>query len=824
MHGLSSQDAAARLRQYGRNELKKQKKRGAVLNLALSQFCDVLVIILLIAASISLMLGDVSEALTIGVILLLNALLGFFQEYSTERALEKLESLTAPQATVLRDGKETVLDASLLVPDDIVILSAGDRIPADGILLCANALTSDESMLTGESVGVAKSKNDPVFSGCIVTQGNGIFRVTATGPNSEVGKIAGMLQNAPTPPTPLQTRLSKLGGVIGVSCILICLAVAICGILRGYAPLDMLLTGVSLAVAAVPEGLPAIVTVSLALAVRRMVSRRALIRKLHAVETLGCATVICSDKTGTLTQNRMEVKAIVTPDGDSTRLLTIAKLCNNATETTGEPTERALFSAAKKCKADGERLSELPFESSRKRMSVLVHTKDGKTLYTKGAPDLLLPLCTHFESHGQILPMTNEMRAAFEQQNRDLAASALRVLAFAYRKSETLEERDLIYCGLAGLMDPPRKDVKAAVKTCRKAGIRPVMVTGDHVLTARAIAEQIDIFRPGDSVLSGAELDRLSDSALAEKLAKTSVFARVTPAHKLRIVRAFQKNGAVVAMTGDGVNDAPAVREADIGVAMGKSGTDVTREAAGVVLLDDSFGTLVRAVEEGRGIYANIRKFIRYLLSCNIGEVCTMFFAMMIGLPIPLLPIQILFVNLVTDGLPAVALGLDPTDPGVMRHPPRGKDDSVFSNGLGSKIVTRGLLIGLATLFVFSTVYTQAGLRPGRTAALCTLIFAQLFHVFECKSETKSLWNIPLTNNPALIGAVLFSTAALLCAIYIPFFADVFELMPLDGKQFLLSTGAAAALPILSGLLPKKRIKKFPLERTQAHPQKKASP
>ncbi|MBE6915645.1 MAG: cation-translocating P-type ATPase [Ruminococcaceae bacterium] len=805
MQGLTSQEAAARLRQHGHNELAKPKKHGAILSLALSQFCDVLVVILLIAASISLILGDVSEALTIGVILLLNALLGFFQEYSTERALEKLNALTAPQATVLRDGKETTLDATLLVPDDIVLLSAGDRIPADGVLLTANSFVSDESMLTGESVGVAKSKNDPVFSGCIVTQGNGLFRITATGANSEMGKIAGMLAHAPTPPTPLQIRLAKLGGVIGVSCILICLAVAICGILRGYAPLDMLLTGVSLAVAAVPEGLPAIVTVALALAVRRMVSRRALIRKLHAVETLGCATVVCSDKTGTLTQNRMEVKTIVTPDGNTSRLLTIAKLCNNATETTGEPTERALFLAAKKQKVDGARISELPFDSERKRMSVLVHTKNGKMLYTKGAPDLLLPLCTRYESHGQILPLTDEMRSAFERQNVDLASGALRVLAFAYRESETLDESDLIYCGLAGLMDPPRKDVKAAVKTCRKAGIRPVMVTGDHVLTARAIAEQIDIFRPGDAVLSGSDLDRLSDTALTEKLAKTSVFARVTPAHKLRIVRAFQKSGEVVAMTGDGVNDAPAVREADIGVAMGKSGTDVTREAAGVVLLDDSFGTLVRAAEEGRGIYANIRKFIRYLLSCNIGEVCTMFFAMLVGLPIPLLPIQILFVNLVTDGLPAVALGLEPTDPHVMQHPPRGKNDSVFSGGLGGKIVARGLMIGLATLLVFTTVYHDAGLRPGRTAALCTLIFAQLFHVFECKSETAPLWKIPLANNPALIGAVFFSAAALLCAIYIPFLAGVFELMPLDMKQFLLSTGVAASLPVLSGLLRKRK-------------------
>lgn len=806
MNGLSSTEAARLLSEHGRNELPKPRRRGKTVRLALSQFCDVLVLILLAAAGVSLFLGDISEALTIGVILLLNAALGFAQEYHTERALEKLKSMSAPQATVLRDGKEQAIPASLLVPGDLVRLAAGDRIPADGILRSANALTSDESMLTGESLGVSKAEEDMVFSGCTVTQGNGLMQVTATGRNTEMGKIAGMLTEAAPVQTPLQERLAKLGGLIGISCVAICLVVAVCGIIRGFAPLEMLLTGVSLAVAAVPEGLPAIVTVSLALSVRRMVERRALIRKLHAVETLGCATVICSDKTGTLTQNRMEVQELLTPDGSTDRLLSIAKYCNNATETSGEPTERALYLAAARHKLPAcTRLEELPFDSSRKRMSVLVETRDGRMTYTKGAPDLLLPLCTQYESGGKVHPMTEEMRRHFAAQNASLAEKALRVLAFAYRTGDSLCERELIYCGLAGLMDPPRKEVKAAVRTCRKAGIRPVMITGDHVLTARAIGEAVDIYRPGDLVLTGAELDALSEPALLSKLADVSVFARVTPAHKLRIVKAFRAKGEVVAMTGDGVNDAPAVREADIGVAMGDSGTDVTREAAGVVLLDDSFATLIRAVEEGRGIYANIRKFIRYLLSCNIGEVCTMFFAMVFSLPVPLVPIQILFVNLVTDGLPAIALGLEPTDPCVMQKKPRPRGESVFANGLGTLILSRGLLIGAATLLVFAVTYHDAGLRPARTVALTTLIFAQLFHVFECKSERDPLWRIPLTNNPVLIAAVLFSAALLFAAIYLPWCANIFSLMPLPLPRLLFAVGIAAALPLLSGLLPKRK-------------------
>ena len=798
MNGLTQKEAATRLAKHGPNTF-ESAKRTSPFRLLLSQFSDVLVLILLAAAGVSLFLGDVSEALTIGVILLVNAALGFLQEFHTERALERLKQLSAPRAVVIRDGKEQQIDAALLVPGDLVRLSAGNIVPADGILAASNALSFDESMLTGESFEIHKSKGDQVFSGCTVLRGNGYAQIKATGRGTEMGKIAGML-NDETAPTPLQERLSKLGAVIGITCLLVCALVAVIGILRGFSPLDMLLTGVSLAVAAVPEGLPAIVTVSLALAVGRMVRRKALIRKLHAVETLGCATVICSDKTGTLTQNKMQVATLI-PSGDEKLLHIVCRHCNNREG----PTECALFDAVPDSEAI--RLEELPFDSHRKRMSVLVE-KDGiRMTLTKGAPDLLLPLCTHFESKQGPMPMSDAVRNKFLRENERLGSRALRTLAFAYRIGDTLSEQGLVFCGFAGLIDPPRKDVKAAISTCRKAGIRPIMITGDHAATARAIAEEVGILKAGGTLLTGAALDALSEEELLDILPDVCVFARVTPTHKQRIVKAFQTLGEVVAMTGDGVNDAPAVKSADIGVAMGTSGTDVTRAAASVVLLDDSFATLVRAVEEGRGIYANIRKFIRYLLACNLGEVCTMLFAMLFSLPIPLIPIQILFVNLVTDGLPAIALGLEPCAASAMTEPPRSRREGVFSRGLGGLIFSRGLAIGVATVVVFFHTYHSYGLLPARTCSLTTLIFAQLLHVFECKSETHPLWCIPLFNNPALVGAALLSAAALLCAIYLPPLAHIFDLIPLTAPQFFFSCGISLALPLLSGIVL--RIKKW---------------
>ena len=632
-----------------------------------------------------------------------------------------------------------------------------------------------------------------------------------------------------------------MGRVIGLGCLGICALVAGAGILRGEDPLEMVITGVSLSVAAVPEGLPAIVTIALALAVGRMVRRGALIRRLHAVETLGCANVICSDKTGTLTQNRMTVTCLETLDrrveveGDGLvgkfrcrgvpfspadnpvlkPLLLSAAWCGSAllapdNRILGEPTEQALLGAAiwagirregSGIRAEGEN----PFDSTRKMMSTLIRLPDGsRLLLAKGAPDLLLRRCTAALTEKGQVPLTASLRETIAAQNNRLASGALRVLAFAFRPAgpADLGEEGFVYLGLAGLWDPPRKEARDAVARCRRAHIRPVMITGDHAVTAQAIARKLGICREGDPVLTGRQLDQMDDRELDLQLGQVSVFARVTPAHKLRLVRAFKRKGGVVAMTGDGVNDAPAVKEADIGVAMGITGTDVTKEAASVILLDDNFATLVAAVEEGRVIYQNIRKFIRYLLSCNIGEVVTMFLAMLMGMPIPLLPLQILLINLATDGLPAIALGLDPPEEDVMAQPPRRAGDSIFSGGLGTTIITRGFLIGLTTLGVFSVLTGQgASLAEARTGALTALVISQLIHVFECRSEKKGLFSLNPLANPLLVGAVILSAGMLAAALYLPSLAGLLGTVPLSLSRLGFCLGASFAAPLVSSLL-----------------------
>ena len=856
--GLSSRRAAQLLEEYGENRLESARKTSPLAIFA-GQFRDALVMILLGCTLISCLMGDAAEALAIAVIVLLNALLGFFQEYRTERTLEKLGEMAAPTAVAIRDGQPVTVPASQLVPGDVVLLEAGNRVPADGVLLEAKDLSCDESMLTGESVGVEKnSRSCQVYMGTLVTRGKGRFQVTHTGQRTEMGKIAGMLSSIEEGPTPLQQRLDHLGRVIGFGCLGICAVVAVAGIIRGEDPLQMVITGVSLSVAAVPEGLPAIVTIALALAVGRMVRRGALIRRLHAVETLGCATVICSDKTGTLTENRMTVTCLETLDrqveaegsglvgrfrcqgapfspGDDpvfSLLLLTAAHCNSAllapdNRILGEPTEQALLAAAlwAGVRREGSGIQtegENPFDSSRKMMSTLVRRPDGtRLLLAKGAPDLLLRRCTAVLTPQGARPLTPALRQQIAGQNTRLAGQALRVLGFACRIAgpADLAEEGFTFLGLAGLWDPPRKDAREAVARCRRAHIRPVMITGDHAVTAQAIARKLSICREGDPVLTGSQLDQLDDRELDRQLGQVSVFARVTPAHKLRLVRAFKARGGVVAMTGDGVNDAPAVKEADIGVAMGITGTDVTKEAASVILLDDSFATLVAAVEEGRVIYQNIRKFIRYLLSCNIGEVVTMFFAMLMGMPIPLLPIQILLINLATDGLPAIALGLDPPSEDVMAQPPRRAGDSIFSGGLATTILTRGFLIGLTTLAVFTILTGQdATLEQARTGALTALVASQLIHVFECKSEKKGLLSIHPLDNPLLIGAVGVSALMLAAALYTPLFSSVFQTVPLTGKQLLTCLIACLAAPLASSLLLTFRHGR-PARGTVVHPQ-----
>lgn len=837
--GLSERQAQRLLETHGENTVATHKKSNP-LKVFVGQFRDVLIMILLAATVLSVLMGETGEAFTIIAIVFLNAVLGFVQEYRTERTLEKLGELSAPAATVYRDGERRRIDARRLVPGDVVALEAGDRVPADGTLVECSGLMCDESMLSGESEHVEKSvgAKGAVFMGTLATKGGGIFRVTGTGHATEMGKIAGMLGSIETQATPLQKKLAQLGKYIGIGCVAVCTVVAITGILRGEPVLDMLLTGISLSVAAVPEGLPAIVTIVLALSVGRMVKRNALVRRLHAVETLGCADVICSDKTGTLTENKMTVTCFYTDgypvalQGDQFlgggkklrpqehsalwRLLEIGVLCNHAQiserkrhfggtrEVLGEPTETALLAAAYKGGAQREKLDwacvgETPFDSTRKRMSVSVRRGEERMLFCKGAPDVLLGCCSRYLSGSGEAPLTPEIRRRFQERNNAMAKDALRVLGFCYKQGSGMDEKDMVFVGIAGMQDPPRKEAYAAVETCRKAGIKPIMITGDHALTAQAIARQLHICEEGERVVTGKELDDMSDGQLEEQLPSIAVFARVTPAHKLRIVRALKKQGHIVAMTGDGVNDAPAVKEADIGVSMGQTGTDVTKEAAALILLDDNFATMVAAVEEGRTIYQNIRKFIRYLLSCNIGEVFTMFFAMLCGMPLPLLPIQILLINLATDGLPAIALGMEPTEKGSMEKPPRKKTESIFSHGLGFTIVLRGLLIGITTIGVFVSLLCM-GLETARTGALVTLICTQLIHVFECKSEERGILNVPLWNNPWLLGAVAVSIGMLFLAIYQPTMAGVFGVVPLCWEAWKTILLYSAAVPFVSSL------------------------
>ena len=836
--GLSSQKAALLLEKFGENVLSSEKRESAAKIFA-SQFKDLLTLILLAAAGVSFFMGEYIDAVTIIAIVFLNAVLGFSQEYKTERTLENLKKLASPKANVFRDGRKTEISASKIVPGDLVILKAGDKIPADGKILSCVSMGTDESMLTGESLPVQKKvfsggetssiREDMVYMGTSVTSGHGEFLVTETGMNTQMGKIAGMLKESKAEQTPLQEKLAVLSKYIAAGCIIICLIVTVTGILRGEPVFDMFLTGLSLSVAAIPEGLTAVITISLGLAVGRMLKKNALIRRLHSVETLGCANIICSDKTGTLTENRMTVTQIYLPDGSTVlpsefkkageklRLaLYSAVICNNAEvgdaqKISGEPTEAALLKTVldsgfyEETRTGFKRIDEIPFDSSRKLMSVCAKDKGGKEfIFTKGAPDVLIPLCKTKFYKGSEAPLSDFDKAAIKTQLLKMASEALRVIAVGYKEHSggKIREENFVFLGLFGMIDPPRKGAAESVLKCKKAGIRTIMITGDHPETAFAIAKNLKIAAAKDEVITGKELDRLSEKEFFEAIEHRNVFARVTPAHKLKIVRSLKKNGHIVAMTGDGVNDAPAVKEADIGVSMGKNGTDVTREASGIVLLDDDFSTLVAAAEEGRIIYQNIRKFIRYLLACNIGEVVTMFFGMLMGMPVVLLPIQILMVNLVTDGIPAIALSFDPPQDDVMSEKPRKRSESVFSGGLGFMIITRGILLGLSVLGAFTAVLNLTkDIDFARTAAFCALVFTQLIHVFECKSESRSLFKIRLFNNIKLVFAVISSAIIVLSTVYITALNPIFKTVPLDLKSMLIVLGFSFAVPFFAGII-----------------------
>ncbi|NIK75730.1 Ca2+-transporting ATPase [Paenibacillus castaneae] len=878
--GLTPSMAAERLERNGRNELTEGKRVSPVL-LFLNQFKDFMVLVLMGATLISGLLGEYLDAITIVAIIVINSVLGFVQEFRAERSLRALKELSAPLAKVIRGGELLTIPAKELVVGDVVYLESGDRIPADVRLLQANSCYVEESALTGESVPVGKhseaiaeedlplgDQRNIGFMGTMLTRGTARGVVIRTGMATEMGKIAGLIQETESMETPLQHRLEQLGKILIVVAVALTIMVVVAGILHGQPAYGMFLAGVSLAVAAIPEGLPAIVTIALALGVQRMIKRKAIVRKLPSVETLGCASVICSDKTGTLTQNKMTVthvwiggrklevsgegyepvgaihedgKALdIKHDQSIKRLLQISALCNNAQlikvegeETKkrkrkdmpdewvmkGDPTEGALTVLSAKLGSSAHSLEQLykrekefPFDSERKRMSVVVAHQGGRLICTKGAPDMLMEHCTYVLWDGKVVPFTATLKRKCAEAGELMAQSALRVLGLAYRdlrvgdvcETESDAECQLVFVGLTGMIDPPRREVKEAIATCRRAGIKTVMITGDHQLTAEAIAGQLGIMPRGGIAMSGKQLEAMNDEQLDRLVDNIYVYARVSPEHKLRIVKALQRRGHVVAMTGDGVNDAPAIKASDIGIAMGITGTDVSKEASALVLSDDNFSTIVAAIEEGRGIYENIRKFIRYLLASNVGEILVMFLAMMAGLPLPLVPIQILWVNLVTDGLPAMALGVDQAEKDLMQHKPRNAKESIFSRRLGWKIISRGILIGVCTLGAFWITLrngpdTASHLLKAQTVAFTTLVMAQLIHVFDCRSSRSIFHRNPLQNK-YLVLAVLSSLLLMLGVVYIEALQPVFKTVPLNFREWCLVFVAAGIPTFLMGI------------------------
>ena len=821
--GLDEAEAALLALRHGPNEIAGAEQRTP-LSLLLAQFKDFMIVVLIGAAVISGLIGDLIDTLAIVVIVLLNALIGFVQAWRADRALAALQQLAAARATVLRGGQRQTLPASQLVPGDIVLLEAGNQVSADLRLIEIAQLRVDESALTGESVVVDKhtqvlheheaalgDRLNMAFKGTTAAHGRGRGLVVATGMATELGKVAGLLDRAGETQTPLQLRLAAFGKRLALVVLAICALIFVVGVLRGEPPVLMVLTAVSLAVAAIPESLPAVVTVLLALGARRMVAQHALVRPLPSVETLGSVSTICSDKTGTLTLNRMQAERVVAEGAAHAETLRAAALCNDAVldadgHWQGDPTETALTERAAveghdkaTLEAAWPRIGELPFDSQRKRMSTLHRAGEAVVLYTKGAPESLLPRCTtrwRSDAEGSAVPLDLAAEMATAEA---LAAQGLRVLAFARRAlpeatsaaDADAVERRLELIGLVALIDPPRPEAAAAVRDCLTAGITPVMITGDHPATARAIAQRLGIVDAADApVLTGAMLTRLDDDALRERCAEVRVYARVDPAQKIRIVEALQSLGRFVAMTGDGVNDAPALKRADIGVAMGRGGTDVAREASSLVLLDDNFATIVAAVREGRRIYDNIRKFVRYAMTGNSGEIWTLFLAPMLGLPIPLLPIHILWVNLVTDGLPGLALAAEPAERGVMRRPPRPPGESLFAEGLWQHVLFIGLLIGGLCLAVQAWAI-EAGHAHWQTMVFCVLTFAQMAHVLAVRSEREPLWRQGLASNWPLTGAVGLTLLLQLATVYVPWLQPIFKTEALDAAELAICVAAA---------------------------------
>ncbi|MGG0737938.1 calcium-translocating P-type ATPase, SERCA-type [Niallia taxi] len=855
--GLSDEDVGKRVKQFGSNELEEGEKQSALL-LFFNQFKDFMVLVLLAATLISGLLGEYIDAIAIIAIIILNSFLGFYQERRAEKSLSALKELSQPQVQVLRNGTWEKVLSKELVPGDVIKFSSGDRIGADVRIIESRSLEVEESALTGESVPVQKmteSINNPNltlgdmenmgFMGTMVSRGSGMGVVIATGMKTAMGQIADLLQNAESQITPLQRRLEQLGKILIVTALALTVLVVGIGVLQGNDLYTMVLAGVSLAVAAIPEGLPAIVTIALSLGVQKMIRKNAVVRKLPAVETLGCASVICSDKTGTLTQNKMTVTKVwssgrtwsvdgtgyepqgkyyendqaIDPKNEKVlqQLLTFGMLCNHAEieqksgeyVLNGDPTEGAMIVAGMKAGYTRSKLlsqfeivNEFPFDSTRKMMSVIVKDTTGRQfVVTKGAPDVLIGQSKTILMGNRAENIGSREKNTVQAAIDGLASQALRTIAIAYKEisantiilHEKEAESELVFIGLQGIIDPPRPEVKQAVRECKEAGIKTVMITGDHVITANAIAKQLGIANSQSKVLEGKELANMSVQELEDVVDHVSVFARVSPEHKLKIVQAFQNRGHIVAMTGDGVNDAPAIKTADIGIAMGITGTDVAKEASSLVLMDDNFASIKSAIIEGRNIYENIRKFIRYLLASNVGEILVMLFAMILALPLPLVPIQILWVNLVTDGLPAMALGLDRPEDNVMKRDPRSPNEGVFARGLGWKVISRGILIGLSTIAAFMLAYNDNpdNLAYAQTVAFATLVLAQLIHVFDCRSEKSILSRNPF-GNMYLVWAVLSSLLLVLVVIYVPALQGIFHTVAIQPKDWLMILGLAS--------------------------------
>ena len=831
--GLGDKDVQIRQDEFGKNKIEEGKKESLLVKF-LNQFKDFMIIILIIAAIISAVVsylegtGDYFDSIIIIAIVIFNGIMGLIQEAKAEKSIEALKKMSAPVAKVRRNGKIFTVNGEDIAPGDIVILETGNYIPADIRLINTYNLKVEESSLTGETEAVEKDENEifsdkkislgdmrnMVFAGTAVVNGHAEGIVTNIGMNTEVGKIASMIITNEAPQTPIQKKLSEVGKVLGIACVVICALIFVIGVIKKISVVEMFMTSVGLAVAAIPEGLPAIVTIILSIAVTKMAKRNAIIRKLPAVETLGSSKVICSDKTGTLTENNMKVVEII---GNKNKILEYGALCCNCEinegVVEGEPTEVAIVKEAVKEKQNKvlPRICEIPFDSNRKLMTTVNELENGKyRIITKGAPEILLGICDYYEENNTVHDMNSTFLSKIKNKNEKMAEKALRVLGVAYLDVDIMPkeisadflEKGLIFEGLIGMIDPPRKGVKEAVLACRRAGIKTVMITGDHITTAKAIAKDLEILRGRELAITGQELDKIPDSKLEKDIMNYSVFARVTPEHKVRIVKAFQKTGAVVAMTGDGVNDAPALKKSDIGIAMGRKGTDVAKNAADMILNDDNFVTIVDAVKQGRNIFDNIKKAIHFLIATNIGEIVTIFVGLLLGVKSPLLAVQLLWVNLVTDSLPAIALGLEPPEKDIMNRPPRDSRKSIFADGLMGKIVVEGFMIGMFTILAFFIGNRYYGIEVARTMAFISLGMLELIHSFNVKSE-ESIFKVGLFENKYLVGAFLLGTVLQLGIVFVPTLAEIFKLTQLNTTQWLITIAISIA-PIIIVELQKK--------------------